>query len=118
MISGFNARLRKIKRSGARAFGDPESADEEDDETASILPIEDPQQTETPAETGVPPVVIGRGKEEVEAALNRVVEADAQRTSSPDEREKVKDADAVAQSLSEAVASEETSETAPLHQEL
>ncbi|TBU47545.1 hypothetical protein BD309DRAFT_988016 [Dichomitus squalens] len=119
VISGFNARLRKIKRSGARAFGSPEAVDEEDEDgTASILPIEGPQQTETPAETGVPPVVIGRGKEEVEAALNRIVEADAQKTSSPDGREKVKDADAVARSLKEDIASEETSEAAPLHQEL
>ncbi|KAI0687143.1 hypothetical protein C8T65DRAFT_590613 [Cerioporus squamosus] len=118
VIHGFNARLRTIKRSGARAFGTPEEEADDEDGSASILPIEEPEQTESPADAGVPEgVVIGRGKEEVEAALNRVAELDAQKTSSPDEPEKVKDADAVAQSLKDAVAAEETS-TSPSHEEL
>ena len=75
MIHGFNARLRSIKRSGARAFGTPEEEVDDEDGSASILPIEEPEQTESPADVGVPEqVVIGRGKEEVEAALNRVVD--------------------------------------------
>ncbi|KAH9940873.1 uncharacterized protein BXZ73DRAFT_75400 [Epithele typhae] len=59
-------------------------------------------------------ITIGRGKAEVEAALNRVAEAEGRKTSSPDEPEKVKDADAVAQSLNNAVAKE----SSPAHAEL
>ncbi len=119
VIHGFNARLRTIKRSGARVFGTPEEEAEDEDGSASILPIEEPKQTESPADVGVlEGIVIGRGKEEVEAALNRVAELDAQKTSSPDEPEKVKDADAVAQSLKEAVAAEATSASSPSHEEL
>ncbi|PIL25167.1 hypothetical protein GSI_13056 [Ganoderma sinense ZZ0214-1] len=140
VIAGFNARLRKIKRSGARVFGSPVPADEEEQvdesaspaddeggvrnvlvgrgkgvaESASVLPVEDPEQAETP-EGWVRNVVVGRGKGEVEAALNRVAEADAQKTSS----EHVAAAEAVAQSLSDEFASAETSEpVAPVHQEL
>ena len=150
VIACFNARLRKIKRSGARGFGSPVPADEDSEEeadasipaaedseqteasgegsvrnvvvgrgkgaaeSASILPADEPEQTETP-EGWVRNVVVGRGKGEVEAALNRVAEADAQKTS----LEHAVDADAVAQSLSEELASEETSEpVAPVHQEL
>ena len=117
VISGYNVRLRKIKRSGGRAFGGTTS-DTEDD-TASILPIEDPEQTGSPADAGrdIPPVVIGRAKEEVEAALNRVAEAEAQKTS-PEEPGKAKNADAVAQSSKDAAVAVETSETSPLHEEL
>ncbi|KAI1793491.1 hypothetical protein LXA43DRAFT_217959 [Ganoderma leucocontextum] len=152
VIAGFNARLRKIKRSGARVFGSPVPADEEEqeDESVSILPIEDSEQTETPGEASIRNVAIGRGKGEVdapsilpiedseqtetrgeasirnvaigrgkgevEAALNRVAEADAQKTSSPGA---VGDADTVAQSLSDEIASEETPDAAaPVHQEL
>ncbi len=150
VIAGFNARLRKTKRSGARVFGSPVPADEAEEdesasvppnedaeqtdttnegsvrnvvvgrgkgvtESASILPVEDPEQTET-TEGWVRNVVVGRGKGEVEAALNRVASADAQKTASP---EHVADADAVAQSLSDELASEEASEpVAPVHQEL
>ncbi|KAI0741638.1 hypothetical protein C8Q80DRAFT_146989 [Daedaleopsis nitida] len=121
VIKGFNARLRQIKRSGVRSFGLPDEEVDDEDETASILPIEDPQQTESPADTAadtIPPVVIGRGKVEVEAAMNRVADLEGQKTSSPDEPEKVKDANAVAQSLKDAVASEETSSSSSLHEEL
>ncbi len=119
VIHGFNARLRTIKRSGARVFGTPEEEAEDEEGSVSILPIEEPEQTESPADVGVPEgIMIGRGKEEVEAALNRVAELDAQKTSSPDEPEKVKDADAVAQSLKEAVAAEAPSASSPSHEEL
>ena len=62
--------------------------------------------------------MIGRGKEEVEAALNRVADLEGQKTSSPDEPAKNQDADAVAQSIQDAVASEESSASSPLHEEL
>ena len=121
MIAGFNARLRKIKRSGARVFGSPVPADgeEPEDETASILPVEDSEQPETPAESKIRNVVVGRGKGEVEAALNRVAEADTQKTSPSGASETAVDADTVAQGLSGERASEETSDaTLPVHQEL
>ncbi|KAI0731381.1 hypothetical protein C8Q76DRAFT_612860 [Earliella scabrosa] len=121
VINGFNARLRQIKRNGARTFGVSEAAAEEEDGPASILPIEEPEQTESPADdtaAKIPPVVIGRGKEEVEAALNRVADLEGQKTSSPDEPAKNQDADAVAQSIQDAVASEESSASSPLHEEL
>ena len=73
-ISGFNARLRKIKRTGARAFGTTEDAVEEGDDTVSILPIDEPEPT---ADAEVPPVTVGRGKAEVEAAFERVEQAQA-----------------------------------------
>ena len=57
-------------------------------------------------------------EEEVEAALNRVAELEAQKTSSPDEPEKVKNAEAVAQSLKDAVAAEDASASSPAHEEL
>ena len=107
VISGYNARLRKVKRSGVRAFGSAdEAAGDEEDGSASILPIEEPEQTGVGAD--VPPVVVGRGKEEVEAALNRVAEAEGRKASTPDEPEQSKNT----------VATGETSESAPLHQEL
>lgn len=121
VIAGFNARLRKIKRSGARVFGSPVPADgeEPEDETASILPVEDSEQPETPAESKIRNVVVGRGKGEVEAALNRVAEADTQKTSPSGASETAVDADTVAQGLSGERASEETSDaTLPVHQEL
>ncbi len=119
VIRGFNARLRQVKRNGARNFGTSDAVVDEEDGTASILPIEEPAQTDSPVDGGaahVPPVVIGRGKEEVQAAFDRVADLEGQKTSSRNEAEKN---DAVAQSLKEALASEGTSATStPLHEEL
>ncbi|KAI0794103.1 hypothetical protein C8Q74DRAFT_1215512 [Fomes fomentarius] len=99
VIRGFNARLRQVKRNGARSFGTSDAVVDEEDGAASILPIEEPAQTDSPLD------------EEVQAALDRVA--------TPDEAEKSQNADAVAQSLKDAVASEETSATStPLHEEL
>ena len=71
VISGYNARLRKIKRDGARAFGAP---DADADDTVSILPVDDAEDAD--AELDAANVVVGRGKEEVEAALHRAAADD------------------------------------------
>ncbi|KAI0331643.1 hypothetical protein GY45DRAFT_1248405, partial [Cubamyces sp. BRFM 1775] len=128
VVAGFQTRLRRINRNGARAFGTPEEASDEaepvsGDETVSILPIEEsalPEHTQSPADVDVPHVVIGRGKEEVEAALNRVADLEGGKTSSPDDADKNADADSVAQSLKQQVVDEATStpSSAPLHEEL
>ncbi|KAI0675681.1 hypothetical protein C8Q78DRAFT_1005911 [Trametes maxima] len=125
VVGGFQTRLRGINRKGARAFEAPQEPSEEEtpvsgDETVSILPIEEsglPAHTETPADVDVPPVVIGRGKAEVEAALNRVADLEGDKTSSADGgASQNADPDAVAQDLKQEIVDEETS--APLHQEL
>ncbi|KAI0358010.1 hypothetical protein OH77DRAFT_1421272 [Trametes cingulata] len=128
VVAGFQTRLRRINRNGARAFGTPEEASDEEspetgDETVSILPIEEsalPEHTQSPADVEVPPVVIGRGKEEVEAALNRVADLEGGKTSSPGDADKLADSDAVEQSLKQEIVGEETSAPPPppLHQEL
>ncbi|KAI0653160.1 hypothetical protein C8Q70DRAFT_1038131 [Cubamyces menziesii] len=128
VVAGFQTRLRRINRNGARAFGTPEEASDEaepvsGDETVSILPIEEsalPEHTQSPADVNVPPVVIGRGKEEVEAALNRVADLEGGKTSSPDDADKNADAGSVAQSLKQQVVDEATStpSSAPSHEEL
>lgn len=92
IVTGFETRLRRIKRSGERTFGaTPEDIDEEyehsstSDETVSILPIEDDthldmEEGELPA---IPPIIIGRSKEEILSALDRADEFEAQATSVP-----------------------------------
>ncbi|KAI0630587.1 hypothetical protein C8Q77DRAFT_1134116 [Trametes polyzona] len=128
VVAGFQTRLRQINRNGARSFGtaeelaDDAEAPESGDETVSILPIEEsalPEHTQTPADVDVPPVVIGRGKEEVEAALNRVADLEGGKTSSPGDEHKGADSDAVAQELKQEIVGEDTSTPSPpLHQEL
>lgn len=130
VVAGFETRLRRITRGGARAFGttEEESDDEEapapGDETVSILPIEEsalPEHTQSPADVEVPPVVIGRGKEEVEAALNRVADLEGDKTSAPDDAQKSADSDAVAHALKEEIGGEAQARSVPsppLHQEL
>ncbi|KAL1940799.1 hypothetical protein VTO73DRAFT_7840 [Trametes versicolor] len=130
VVAGFETRLRRITRGGARAFGttEEESDDEEapapGDETVSILPIEEsalPEHTQSPADVEVPPVVIGRGKEEVEAALNRVADLEGDKTSAPDDAQKSADSDAVAHALKEEIGGEAQARSLPsppLHQEL
>ncbi|KAI0831991.1 hypothetical protein BC628DRAFT_1452778, partial [Trametes gibbosa] len=128
VVSGFETRLRRLTRNGARAFGPVvDESDEESpvsgDETVSILPVEEsalPEHTHSPTDAKVPPVLIGRGKEEVEAALNRVADLENDKTSSPGDQRHSSDADAVAQDLTHEIVGEETSAppSAPLHQEL
>ncbi|KAI0796226.1 hypothetical protein C8Q75DRAFT_711370, partial [Abortiporus biennis] len=90
VVVGFETRLRRIKRNGERSFGGSQDSKAEDinsDETVSILPIEDekhkgPEEGESRAD--IPPVVIGKSKQEVMDALNRVAEAEGQSTSNTD----------------------------------
>lgn len=124
VVVGFETRLRRIKRNGERAFGgapeEPETHYEHDDETVAILPIEDEshklmEEGESPA---APPVVIGRGAEEIMSALDRAARAGAHATSAPEVGSK--DPEAVVESLAqEAVADEElSSRYHPAHTEL
>lgn len=89
IVTGFQTRVRGLKRSGHRAFGgsnDEEDADNQDSEDksdapttpqspipdASILPVPDPEKDTA---TGAALPVIGRSKEEVIDALGRAEEA-------------------------------------------
>ncbi|KZT70767.1 hypothetical protein DAEQUDRAFT_744570 [Daedalea quercina L-15889] len=93
VVLGFETRLRRIRRNNARTFGEGVTEDEidADDESVSILPIEDKDKLQTPADIDVPPVVIGRSKEEVKEALGRIVEADGDATSSAQATDKSHD---------------------------
>lgn len=86
VVVGFETRLRRIKRNGQRAFGaapdDTDTSDVASDETVSILPIQDDGHKVSMGESpAAPAVVIGRSKEEVLSALNRVAEREGQATS-------------------------------------
>ncbi|PSR82591.1 hypothetical protein PHLCEN_2v6024 [Hermanssonia centrifuga] len=129
VVVGFETRLRRIKRNGERAFGAAPEADSEaddhelhesaSDETVSILPIEDDKHKdvedgESPA---VPPVVIGRSKEEILSALDRAAELEEHATSSPED--KYTEPEHVVESLvEEAVAEGHLSSRAPPREEL
>ncbi|KAH7910299.1 hypothetical protein BJ138DRAFT_1009137 [Hygrophoropsis aurantiaca] len=76
VVIGFETRLRRIKRDGERAFNSPQKEEDKASATdpepgVSILPV---PNTDIREETGsyVPPVVIGRSKEEVLEALGKV----------------------------------------------
>ncbi|KAH7924159.1 hypothetical protein BV22DRAFT_1013926 [Leucogyrophana mollusca] len=78
VVIGFETRLRRIKRDGERAFSSTQKEEEKGSGTApepepevSILPI---PETDARGETVnyIPPVVIGRGKDEVLEALGRL----------------------------------------------
>ncbi|TFY54023.1 hypothetical protein EVJ58_g9108 [Rhodofomes roseus] len=103
VVLGFETRLRRIRRNNARAFGEGVEEDmvDADDETVSILPIQDKDKVESPADLDVPPVVIGRSKEEVMDALDRIVEADGDATSSPQATERPADPEAEVKGLAE-----------------
>ncbi|OBZ74226.1 hypothetical protein A0H81_05953 [Grifola frondosa] len=73
----------RIKRNGERAFGGQEIDAEADDSIADeSLPIQDRDNVHSPADLPFPPVVIGKSKEEVMDALNRVADQEGQATSS------------------------------------
>ncbi|KAI0705246.1 hypothetical protein BC835DRAFT_1315246 [Cytidiella melzeri] len=92
VIVGFETRLRRVKRSGDRGFGavldELETDDVPSDETVSILPIEEEEKRledgESPA---VPPVVIGRSKEEIASVLERIAEQEGQATSASGDKD-------------------------------
>ncbi|KAI0079105.1 hypothetical protein K474DRAFT_730573 [Panus rudis PR-1116 ss-1] len=130
-ILGFETRLRRVKRHGERSFGAKDGKDPVDDEivldeTVSILPIEDdahkkPEEGETPA--NIPPVTIGRSKEEVVEALNRAAEQDGTAQSTPEDKRKIPDYDYVVESLAHEAEEEVVKQSSipaakPLHEEL
>jgi type IV pilus biogenesis protein CpaD/CtpE len=68
IIGGVETRLTSLRRDGLRAFtGEAEAAEAPE----VTIPVADPQETEAGA-APVEPVLIGRGKAEVEAALGTV----------------------------------------------
>ena len=110
VVLGFETRLRRIRRNNARAFGEGVKQDETDTDDApvSILPIEDKGKAQTPADIDVPPVVIGRSKDEVQAALARAVEADGDAMLSVQATDKPADPEAEVKSLVEEVSTEQS----------
>ncbi|KAH9943820.1 hypothetical protein B0H21DRAFT_747720 [Amylocystis lapponica] len=126
IVVGFETRLRRVKRNGERSFsGDGHEAateldDAPGDETVSILPIEDDSAVRSPADLYVPPVVIGRSKEEVMDALNRAVEQDGDATSPANARDQPQESESAVHELVEDVVGEnDAEEHAPLvHEEL
>ncbi|KAG1835799.1 hypothetical protein DFJ58DRAFT_710522 [Suillus subalutaceus] len=72
VVIGFETRLRRIKRDGERAFNSVQKDEEKEQllfQSVSILPIPEEGAGER---AYVPPVVIGRSKEEVLEALGKV----------------------------------------------
>jgi len=73
VVIGFETRLRRIKRDGERAFNRMRTREQQQilmlEPEVSILPI--PEEGES-KQGFVPPVIIGRSKEEVLEALGKV----------------------------------------------
>lgn len=105
VVLGFETRLRRIRRNNARAFGEAVKEDETDtdDDTVSILPIGDKGKAQIPAGIDVPPVVIGRSKDEVQAAIERAVGVNGDATSSAQTTDTPADPQVEVQSLVEEV---------------
>ncbi|THH12437.1 hypothetical protein EW146_g7696 [Bondarzewia mesenterica] len=115
IITGFETRLRRIKRAGDRAFGvavpeeEKEDVDEEDSGApekplVSILPV--PGQNEPSADEAVLNV-IGRGKQEVEEAFARARDF-LSKKGTPEDR--AKGAEEVASSIAQEVEAEARSD--------
>ncbi|EMD39165.1 hypothetical protein CERSUDRAFT_112841 [Gelatoporia subvermispora B] len=122
VVLGFQTRLRRIRRNGERAFNgqdiEPDMSESADDQTVSILPIEN-EDDQTPADVHVPPVVIGRSKEEVADALNRVAEQEGTATSAPGDKVKMDSEDALVHDLEEEAEAAAASElSSSPHEEL
>jgi len=109
IIMGFETRLRRIKRTGDRAFGleVPEEEESEDDETSapdgpevSILPIPGDHTDQKPV-VGEPVPVVGRGQREVEEALARAEGVESQQEGTAGELGK--GAEGVASSIAQEV---------------
>ncbi|KAL6304545.1 hypothetical protein BKA93DRAFT_749728 [Sparassis latifolia] len=125
IVVGFETRLRRVRRTGERAFASHEVVVEPKhhaaDETVSILPIEDVDNVRSHADIFVPPVVIGRSKEEVLDALNRAAAQDGETTSPTEKREASQKAEELVQELVEDVDDDESIPDAtpvPAHEEL
>lgn len=89
------------------------------DETVNIQPIEDeshkaPEDGESPA--GIPPVVIGKTKEQVVEALNWAAEQEGDATSTPEDE--FKTPETIVEEVAQQVEEEVLTPTSPVHEEL
>ena len=121
IVVGFETRLRRIRRNGERSFGGvPDTQEQPEDETISILPIEDdtPKRTDEGESPAPPPVVIGRGAQEIVSALDRAAEQEAQAALVAEGKSRAPEK--VVESLAHEVTAEETvsSTPHPRHNEL
>jgi hypothetical protein len=121
VVKGFETRLRRIKRTGDRTFrvGQPAEDDEDDEIPApepevSILPVPEAGDDAGAAKDGPPPIVIGRGQQEVLDALGKA-EGKGVTDSLPPNRQESGD-DAVRSIVEEVEEDAVTPE--PLHEEL
>lgn len=119
IVIGFETRMRRIKRDGERAFNSVQKDEEKGTATdsdrdvgpeVSILPI-----PEEGASGYVPPVVIGRSKEEVLEALGR---AESLEGSSEHNAREDADAGEIVSSLVREAEDERSESTAIPHTEL
>ncbi|CCM02566.1 uncharacterized protein FIBRA_04669 [Fibroporia radiculosa] len=118
VVVGFETRLRRIKRNGERTLSGsgPEVTAEPENESASILPIEDAEKTQAPTDVNIPPVVIGRSKEEILGAFDRAAEQAGQATSPQDAS--LRDVNAAISGIAEQVTGETHPSRFQHHQEL
>ncbi|KAI6124609.1 hypothetical protein EV401DRAFT_1856586 [Pisolithus croceorrhizus] len=90
IVIGFETRLRRLKREGERAFNGNGAVQKEEEKGSlsepevSILPIPG-TDTKERMQTFIPPVIIGRGKEEVLDALKKASVLDQPELSSDPE---------------------------------
>lgn len=119
LVVGFETRLRRVRRNGERVFGSQDEApsDAHEDETVSILPVEPDEISQAPVDDHVPPVVIGRSKEEVIQALDRAAEPEG-RPSSPEESPSLLEPGLLVEKLAQDEPARDHSSVSPLHEEL
>lgn len=81
IVTGFETRLRRLKRDGERNLGQVDVAADESvsasEPTVSILPVPEDEIRRHGAKDDIPPVIVGRTKEEVVEALGRAEEEGA-----------------------------------------
>lgn len=118
VVAGFQTRLRRVRRSGDRTLvgevpvEDGGVREETQEPMVSILPV--------PGEPGMlpdtPPVVIGRGKEEVLEAIGRVEASEVTETLAPQPDDATKAPEEVVGALADEALEE--SKAAPVRAEL
>lgn len=118
IVVGFETRIRGIKRKGERAFepthgGEPETDDVTGDGNGAREKHEEVRDSAPPVD--IPHIVIGRNKEEVMEALNRVAEQHAHATS--DVHSSASNPEQVVEQVVHEV-EDQVSHPAPSHEEL
>jgi hypothetical protein len=109
VVVGFENRLRRLRRDGMRSFStaekdEPASVEDGPIPEVSILPI--PGDEPEPGVREVPPVVIGRGKEEVLEALGRVEAQEQTEALPPTRGDSAKTPEEIVDELAQEVESE------------